>query len=310
MRLLALLLLLLAGPAAAVVWPLADGDDLVGELIEDRLRGEQRPLDLARMHNIGHNEIRAANPDHDPWLSEPGARLRIPQLHILPDGPREGIVINLSERRLYFFTDDWPDRDGPVVDTHPVGVGLFERATPRLETRVTARLEDPAWYPNEPTRAYYAREGRILPSVVPAGPENPLGRHALVLADDGLLIHGTHRPDGVGLRVSQGCIRLFPESIASLIGQVPVGTPVRIVRQPVRFGWRGDRLYMEVDPVEEGGEALPVWSAVEPALEAAAARRPGVVIDRSRARALLAAPDGVPQEIGRVGARAEQPGPK
>jgi L,D-transpeptidase ErfK/SrfK len=160
-----------SAPASAVVWPLAEGQDVVGEVIEDRLRGDQRPLDLARMHNIGHHEIRAANPEVDPWLPDPGRSLRIPQLHILPDGPREGIVVNLSERRLYYFAETWPDRDGPVVDTHAVGVGLFDRATPVITTRVSARLEDPAWYPNDATRAYYAREGRELPSVVPPGPE-------------------------------------------------------------------------------------------------------------------------------------------
>ncbi len=287
-----------AAPSAAVVWPLPTGDDVVGDLIEDRTRGDQRPLDLARMHNIGHNELRAANPDVDPWLPAAGLRLRIPQLHVLPDGPREGIVVNLSERRLYYFTDNWPDYDGPVVDTHPVGVGLFERATPLIETRVTARLDDPAWYPTDEVRAFYAATGRELGAMVPAGPDNPLGQHALKLAGDGLLIHGTHRPDGVGLRVSQGCIRLFPESIASLIRQVPVGTAVRILRQPVRAGWRGDALYLEIDPVEDGEPPLPGWDAVRARVEAAAADRPGADMDWDRVRAALDRADGVPVRVG------------
>lgn len=298
---LALAGMVAAGPAGAVVWPLTPGDDVVGELIDDRTFGEQRPLDLARMHNIGHNEIRAANPQVDPWLPVAGLRLRIPQLHVLPDGPREGIVVNLSERRLYYFTDDWPDWDGRVVDTHPVGVGLSERETPLVETEVTARLDDPAWYPTDEVRAYYASTGRELGAMVPAGPENPLGQHALKLAGEGLLIHGTHRPDGVGLRVSQGCIRLFPESIASLIRQVPVGTPVRIVRQPVRLGWRGDQLYMEVDPVEEGEPPLPAWSAVRARIEQAASERPGVEIEWETALAVFERADGVPAEVGIAG---------
>lgn len=298
-RLAALGLLLCVGFAQAVTWPLPPGDDVVGELITDRTRGDERPLDLARLHNIGHNEIRAANPDADPWRPEAGVELRIPQLHVLPDGPREGIVINLSERRLYYFAEDWPDYDGPVVDTHPVGVGLFDRATPLVQTRVTARLDDPAWYPTDEVRAYYASQGRELGSVVPAGPDNPLGQHALKLAGDGLLIHGTHRPDGVGLRVSQGCIRLYPESIAWLIRQVPVGTPVRIVRQPVRLGWRDRGLYLEVDPVEDGEPPLPAWSAVRARIEAAL--RAGAQMDWDRARAAYDDPDGVPVRIGGLG---------
>jgi L,D-transpeptidase ErfK/SrfK len=289
----------LSAPALAVVWSLADGQDVVGELIEDRLRGDQRPLDLARMHNIGHSEIRAANPEVDPWLPDPGRVLKIPQLHVLPDGPREGIVINLSERRLYYFAETWPDREGPVVDTHAVGVGLFERATPVITTRVSARLEDPAWYPNEATKAYYAREGRTLPSVVPPGPENPLGRHALVLADDGLLIHGTHRPDGVGLAVSQGCIRLYPESIEWLIREVPVGTPVRIVDQPVRLGWLEGSLYLEIDPPEEGRPELPGWSEIEARVRSAAGgdRAGDRGVDWDRVRAVYERSDGVPVRI-------------
>lgn len=295
-RTAALALMLHLSPAFGVTWPLPPGDDVVGELIVDRTRGDERPLDLARLHNIGHNEIRAANPDVDPWLPGAGVELRIPQLHVLPGGPREGIVINLSERRLYYFTDDWPDYDGPVVDTHPVGVGLFERATPLVRTRVTARLDDPAWYPTDEVRAFYASQGRELGAMVPAGPDNPLGQHALKLEGDGLLIHGTHRPDGVGLRVSQGCIRLFPESIAWLIRQVPVGTPVRIVRQPVRVGWQGERLYLEVDPVEDGEPPLPEWSDVRTRVETAL--RPGTRVDWDRARAAFDLADGVPVQIG------------
>ncbi|MDT8410188.1 MAG: L,D-transpeptidase family protein [Wenzhouxiangellaceae bacterium] len=243
---------LVSSAATAVTWPLADGEDVVGEPIRDRLRNDQTLVDMARMHNIGHFEIRLANPGLDPWLPRPGAEVQIPQLHVLPDAPREGIVINLAERRLYYFASTWPDRDGPVVSTHPVGVGLVDRATPVTLTRITAKIDDPAWYPTPEVRAWYAREkNQILPAMVPAGPENPLGQHAMVLDGDGLLIHGTHRPDGVGMRVSQGCIRLYPEGIRNLIRQVPVGTPVRIISQYQKLGWRGGRLYLEVEPPED-----------------------------------------------------------
>ena len=248
---LMLIVALLSGQAGAVVWPLNDDQDVIGELIEDRLRPDDTLVDMARMHNIGLVELRVVNPTLDPWLPEPGARVVVPQLHVLPDTPREGIVVNLSERRLYFFADRWPDRDGPIVSTHPVGVGLLDRATPEIRTRVTARLDRPAWYPTAEVRAWYLKEkNEILPAMVPPGPENPLGDHALILEHNDLMIHGTHRPAGVGTRVSQGCIRLYPESIANLIQQVPVGTPVRVVNQPTRLGWREGRLYLDVDPPE------------------------------------------------------------
>jgi len=286
----------LTPPANAVVWPLAESEQVVGELIRDPLRGEDTLVEMARMHNIGHFEIRAANPDIDPWLPNPGAEVLIPQLHVLPDAPREGIVVNLAERRLYYFTDAWPDRDGAVVSTHPVGVGLLDRATPVTQARVTAKVDNPAWYPNAETREWYRREkNEILPFMVPAGPENPLGRHALILDTDGLLIHGTHRPAGVGMRVSQGCIRLYPESIANLIGQVPVGTVVRIIDQPARAGWRGEALYLEVDPAGDDPETRheeAIWHDLRTRLEARAAGR--AEIDWDTARAVFERADGVP----------------
>lgn len=300
LRLLVMAVLIAALPAHAVVWPLADGEDVVGELITDRMRAEDTLVAMARMHNIGHFEMRAANPDLDPWLPRPGAEVLVPQLHVLPDTERSGVVINLSERRLYYFAERWPDRDGPVVSTHPVGVGLLDRATPVTRARVTAKVDNPAWYPNENTREWYLREkNEILPSVVPAGPENPLGQHALILDADGLLIHGTHRPAGVGMRVSQGCIRLYPEGIANLIGQVSVGTEVRVIDQPVRAGWRGARLYLEVDPAGDEPETRhpePIWEQLRSRVQTRAGNRADV--DWDAARAAFERADGVPVVIG------------
>ncbi|PKL96520.1 MAG: hypothetical protein CVV18_01425 [Gammaproteobacteria bacterium HGW-Gammaproteobacteria-8] len=313
---LLLLALLLSHPAAAVVWPLSPDTEVVGELIEDRLRREDTLLDMARMHNIGQLEMRAANPTLDPWLPRPGALIIVPQLHVLPEADREGIVINLSERRLYYFSQAWPDREGTVVSTHPVGVGLLDRATPVTQARVTARLDQPAWYPTAEVRAWYQREkNEILPPVIPPGPENPLGEHALILDADGLMIHGTHRPAGVGMRVSQGCIRLYPESIAALIRQVPVGTPVQIVDQPIRLGRRDGTLYLEVDPAEgdDLDRFLPgQWPRHPEALWEDLRRRVLERIDGTsgepdwdRARAAFDRADGIPVAI--AGASVTQP---
>ena len=292
-------LLGLALPAQAVVWPHVEGEDVIGELITDRLRADDTLVEMARMHNIGHFEIRAANPDLDPWLPRPGAEVLIPQLHVLPDVKRAGIVINLAERRLYFFDDSWPDRDGAVVSTHPVGVGLLERATPVTRARVTAKVDNPAWYPNEKTREWYLREkNEVLPPVVPAGPENPLGRHALILDADGLLIHGTHRPAGVGMRVSQGCIRLYPESIANIIGQVSVGTQVRVIDQPARIGRRGGKLYLEVDPAgDDPATRHPeaIWDDLRRRLNQ---RADALEVDWKTASAAFERADGVPVIVG------------
>lgn len=312
---LLLVALLLPLPGTAAVWPLPPGTEVVGELISDRLRHDDTLLDMARMHNIGQLEMRAANPGLDPWLPKPGATVRVPQLHVLPEAERDGIVINLSERRLYYFSPDWPDRDGPVVSTHPVGVGLLDRATPVTRTRVTARLDQPAWYPTAEVRAWYRDEkNEILASMIPPGPDNPLGEHAMILDADGLMIHGTHRPAGVGMRVSQGCIRLYPESIAALIRQIPVGTPVQIVDQPIRLGWRSGVLYLEVDPAEgdEVERFLPgQWPRHPEAMWEELRQRVLVRVngtpaqpDWARARAAFERADGVPVEIAEASAES------
>ncbi len=299
-RLLALCMVLAAAPADAVTWPQVEGEDVVGELVTDTLRREDTLIDMARMHNIGHFEMVHANPGMDPWLPDPGAEVIVPQLHVLPDGPRVGIVVNLSERRLYYFAPEWPDRDGAVVSTHPVGIGLDRRATPVTRARVTAKVDDPAWYPTPEVRDWYRREkNEILPTVVPPGPENPLGRHALILDADGLLIHGTHRPAGVGMQVSQGCIRLYPESIANLIGQVPLSTEVRVIDQPVRLGRRGGRLYLEIDPPgddPDAGHDPSVRRELETRLRAKIAEE-GWQVNRSAVGAAFERADGIPVVI-------------
>lgn len=295
--LLATALVLAYAPGApAVIWPLADGADVIGEITHDRIRDDDTLVSMARMHNIGHWEMRRANPDVDVWLPEPGTQVLVPQVHVLPDAPREGIVINLAEMRLYYFPETWPDTDSPVVSTHPVGVGLLDRATPTGTTRVAAKLDNPAWYPTENVRAWYAAEGKQLDAMVPPGPDNPLGEHALVLERSGYLIHGTHRPAGVGMRVSQGCVRLYPESIRTLIQRVEIGTPVNIIDQPAKAGFRDGRIFVEVHPAENGAEPGQLYGELTErvrSLEQAHAGRLLGPVDWDRVEQAFATADGV-----------------
>lgn len=246
------------GLLLAVAWPLDPPEsDLIGELVYDHIRPGDTLVSMARMHNIGYREMREANRGVPAWIPEDGTRVLVPQLHVLPDAPREGIVINLGERRLYYYPPKSPtDFRGPVVITHPIGIGLLDRATPTGQTRVAQKLDNPAWYPTPATRAWYAARGEALPSLIPPGPDNPLGEHALLLERKGYLIHGTHKPAGVGMRVSQGCVRLYPESIRSLMQQVDIGTPVTIIDQRVKAGLRNGTLYVEVHPDEREGAEL------------------------------------------------------
>ena len=233
--------------------------DLVGRITTLEAAHADTLLDIARRHELGHDEILLANPGVDRWLPGAGTRVVIPARYILPEGEREGLVLNVAEMRIYHYP---PAAAGQVrqVYTYPVSVGRMDWATPLGRWQVVRKQTDPDWRPPESIRAEAAARGEPLPEVVPAGPDNPLGQYALRLSVPGYLIHGTNKPWGIGMRVTHGCIRMYPEDIAELYARVPVGSPVRIVNAPVKAGWLLDTLYLEVHPpLEEaaaGREAL------------------------------------------------------
>lgn len=242
--------------AAVAPAPVSAAEDRIGRFEYYRITGRENLSQVAHLHDVGFIELLAANPGIDPWLPEPGRTLILPKAHLLPDAPRRGIVINLAELRLYFFRT----RSDPVL-TFPVGIGKMGRETPTGVTHVVAKRTNPTWTPPPSIRA--DRPG--LPVVVPPGPANPLGQYALDLAWRGYVIHGTNHPDGIGRRVSSGCIRLYPEDIELLYRLVPVGTPVTVVYQPVKLGWSGGELYLEVHPTAAQGDELEARGSFKPA---------------------------------------------
>ncbi|MCW8930877.1 MAG: L,D-transpeptidase family protein [Gammaproteobacteria bacterium] len=218
-------------------------------------------LDVARRFNIGQNEILLVNPEVDRWLPGAGASILIPGSRVLPDVPREGLTLNLPEYRLYYFP-----ADNKTVITHPVSIGRQDWNTPLGQTKIVQKKADPTWTPPESIKKEHAEKGEILPDVVPAGPDNPLGLFALRLGIPGYLIHGTNKPFGVGMRVSHGCVRMYPEDIEKLFPEVKVGMPVNIVNQPVKVGWLNKKIYIEVHPQLEG-EELPYEELYEKTME-------------------------------------------
>ena len=258
--------------------------DVIGTVSMVEAKQEDTLLGIARRTDIGQDQMERVNPGVDRWLPGAGTQIIIPSKHILPAGPRKGVVLNLPEMRLYYYP---PKKAGqlPQVQTYPIGIGRMDWATPLGKTTITAKTKDPAWRPTENIRREHAERGDPLPRVVPAGPNNPLGRYALRLGIPSYLIHGTNKPFGVGMRVSHGCIRMLPEDIEKLFPQLPVGTPVSIINQPVKAGWYGGKLYLEVHPpLEEHYDKGALVEEVMLALDDATARRPielnNIVIDR------------------------------
>ena len=244
-------------------------------------------VDLARQHNVGYEAIRMANPGVSIWAPRPGTEVMIPKRHILPEAPREGIVVNLSELRLYYYSAE------NIVETYPISVGRDGFGTPVGETRTTVKVKDPHWSPPSSMREEAAARGEPPPSVVPPGPENPLGRHAILLGLPSYLIHGTNRPEGVGMRVSRGCIRMYPEDIKSLFERVPSGTQVNIIDQPFKAGWSQEGvLYAQSFPPLEENQASfePLINALEVISSAFGEAEPPV--DYAKVRRLVEATDG------------------
>ncbi|HEV7610328.1 MAG TPA: L,D-transpeptidase family protein [Steroidobacteraceae bacterium] len=248
-----------AGPARATTYALANRDaPVVGQdktvvtVYEDTL------YDLARKFSLGSEELIRVNPGVDPWLPGADKTLIVPDRHILPPGPREGIVVNLPEHRLYYYPK--PKRGGPIeVITYPVSIGKMDWRTPLGLTHVIGKQKNPVWYPPESVRKEHAEAGDPLPASVPSGPDNPLGLFAMRLAagNGTYLIHGTNNPIAVGLAVTHGCIRMYPDDVAALFPLIPVGTPVRLINVPVKVAWVDGELLLEAHPpVDAQGQSF------------------------------------------------------
>ncbi|MDY7115263.1 L,D-transpeptidase family protein [Halomonas sp. SSL-5] len=285
-------------------YALPEESSVIGESYTITVEEGDTLIDIAREHNVGYEEIRMANPDVSIWAPFADTEVTIPARRVLPDAEREGIVINLSELRLYYFSEPG------VVETYPISVGREEFATPVGVTKTTIKVKDPAWSPPASMRREAAARGEPVPSVVPAGPDNPLGRHAILLGIPSYLIHGTNKPEGVGMRVSRGCIRMFPQDIESLYERVPSGTRVNIIDQPFKAGWSadGELLAQSYPALEENREGFePLMLAMDTLAQAFGEEQPPV--DYKRLRELVESPDGQAISLLKTAEEAPTPAP-
>ncbi|MBF0624136.1 MAG: L,D-transpeptidase family protein [Magnetococcales bacterium] len=299
LRLAGSLTTLLDGPvpgSRVPLVPVAGGEVLGREMAGYLIQGKETLLQVALAYDLGYNEIELANPGVDPWVPPAGALIRLPFLRIYPVPPSGNskdpeLVINLPEMRLYFRRPDG------LVESYPVGVGREGFDTPKAITRVRGKKAYPSWYPPASVR----QEDPSWPAVVPPGPENPLGTHAIYLTLESYLIHGTNKPYGVGRRVSHGCIRLYPADIIHLFKEVKPGLLVRIIDQPAKAGWHNNgMLYLEIHPpmTQEGRKQLPRQTVDE--VERALKRRRGQIVDMDwkLVDRMVKNADGIPRPVG------------
>ena len=229
-------------------------DSVVGEIQHTWAETSDTLLDIARHNGLGFHEIKRVNPSIDTWLPEIDQQIILPSRYVLPKAKRRGLVLNIPEMRLYFFPEEKVDGKTQVY-TYPLGVGRQGWQTPYIDTRIIQKTKNPYWHPPKSIREEHEEAGDPLPKRVPPGPDNPLGNYAMRLGLPDYLIHGTNKPYGIGMRVSHGCIRLYPEDIEELFPMVKVKTPVKIVNQPYKVGIRDNKLWLEAHPfLEEDSE--------------------------------------------------------
>jgi L,D-transpeptidase YcfS len=225
---------------------------LIGEqVVHKALKGDYFQA-LAENYNVGFFALLAANPNVDPFLLEPGSNIVIPKQMLLPFGKREGIVINLAEMRLYYYP-----KGEKLVYVFPVGIGREGLETPHLTSTIGEKRKDPTWRPTQEMRArYFAEHGKEMVKEVPAGPNNPFGKYALRIGTSEYLLHGTNKRFGIGMRASSGCIRLYDNDIEWLYNNIPIGTLIRILEQPIKMSYENDGKKIELhSPLTPDGGA-------------------------------------------------------
>ncbi len=283
-----------------------DANTFVLESDEQTLVGEPQIVftgpddtfsDLARTYGLGYDELLAANPGIDPWLPGDGTAVLLPTQFVLPDVPRRGVILNIATKRLFYYPNV-ADGELPTVLTYPIGIGRVGWETPLGETTVVAKAKNPTWWVPASVRQEHAEAGDPLPSIVPPGPDNPLGTRVLKLNMPGYLIHGTNQPYGVGMRVSHGCVRLYPENIEFLYTLVDIGEVVTIINEPYQMGRLNGRLYFEAHPPLEDDD-VPAVERLQRMLDAHSSRN-GQALNvhlRDHVTALAQTPNGVPTSI-------------
>ncbi|OGT07529.1 MAG: hypothetical protein A2103_03495 [Gammaproteobacteria bacterium GWF2_41_13] len=283
--------------AHALTFSLPSGDNaVVGMNQQATVEFNEDVTDIGQKYDVGYLELTDANPHVDFNHLRVGQKLIIPTRFILPNAPRKGIVINVSELRLYYYP---PNQS--VVITYPVGIGREEAITPLIKTYISDKKEHPEWIPTDQTRQEAMGKGIILPKVVEAGPDNPLGDYAMRMGMRSYLIHGTNDPSGVGIRSSAGCIRMYPEDVKELFPLVPIGMAVNIIDQPYKLGWNRDHLDMEVHiPLEYKNKPVPdtiapIVDQIKPYIKGSYHAE----IDWDRALKVMRGRRGVPEYVGR-----------
>lgn len=282
-----------APPRALPTYDLAPADWLIGTVSAEAPRERETFLEIGERFDLGYNEVVSANRSTDPWIPKAGEPVVVPTRWLVPDAPRDGIVLNIPEMRLYYFRDH-----GRRVMTVPVGLGREDWKTPQGSFRVRGKTVNPTWVIPETIRKERIAEDGFSERSIPGGsPDNPLGKFRIELSLPTYGIHGSNKEWGVGMLVSHGCLRLYNEDMATLFPMIEVGTPGAFVYQPVKVGKERGRVLVEVHDDIYGFEPA-LYKAAMGILEK---KGWAADVDPETLEAAVEARTGVPTDVGRVG---------
>ncbi len=291
---LSVLLVLISVNAYSTAYQLpAANQSLLGQVQHNSVGVGDTPTKLALQYDIGFNAIENANPHINFAKGFPfGAPLQIPTQHLLPNQPREGIVINLPEMRMYYYVN-------AAVYTYPIGIGKIGKMIPIEKAKITRKMQDPTWIPPQDIREFNLEQGIVLPQVMPPGPDNPLGPFAIYMSIPTFLIHSTIFPESIGKRASFGCIRMYEADIKTFFPSIQKGIPVVIINSPTKVGWQNDHLYLETHkPLEEHNAATDASIAGMVHLISSATKNQATLVDWQMVSYLASERDGIPHDVG------------
>lgn len=283
-------------PVFAATYPVPTANDsLVGEVqYASTADGDSAPS-ISKRYDIGFNAVANANPQLDTSRNFPaGKLLQIPTQHLLPNEARDGIVINLPEMRMYYY----PAGEGKVL-TYPIGIGKIGKTIPIKKTFIARKAKNPTWYPPDDIREFNMQQGIVLPRMMPAGPDNPLGPYAIYTGIPTYLMHSTPFPASVGTRASFGCIRMFESDIQEFFPSIKSGIPVAIINKPVKVGWQEEDLFIEAyEPLEEHGGAFDASLPGMVHMISEQSKDTPTIVDWQQVAYISKERDGLPHDIG------------
>lgn len=294
-RVLSLFLLMYSNSFAASFNQPAPDESIIGQIQYQIANNGDNVINVAERYDLGFNALENANPQLDLARGFPaGAKVKLPTTHLLPNQPRQGIIINLPEMRMYYFP-----QGTNLVYTYPIGIGKIGKTIPITQTSITRKATNPTWTPTESIREFNLEQGIVLPQVMPPGPDNPLGPYAIYMKVPTYLIHSTIFPGSIGKRASFGCIRMYEKDIEEFFPTVDKGIPVAIINNPVKIGWHRGKLFMEAhQPLEEhSNENNASLPGIVQDVASVSESKP-MLIDWQLVSFLAKERDGLPHEIG------------